>query len=115
MPFTKGDRNINRQGRIEKQHKPTAKEIKQKEFLSLLRKLKPLLSKSVSAASKIIDREDSSDAAKLKAAALLMATYKDLIKEVYDIDVLPGENPADEIQESAPVFSLKVLDNDSEE
>lgn len=122
MPFKskkelggKLDPNINNQGRIEKQTKPTAKQIKQKEFLSLLRKLKPLLAKSVNAASKIIDNPDSSEAAKLKAAALLMSTYKDLIKEVYDVDIIPDGDSADEVQDSAPVFSLKMLGDESKD
>lgn len=111
MPFVKGDPNINRQGRIEKSDKPTAKQIKQKEFLSLLRKLKPLLSKSVNAASKIIDDEDASEAGKLRAAALLIQTYKDLVKEVYE-DSDTEESAAEIDTNVAPVFSMRVIDKD---
>lgn len=110
MPFKPGQSG-NPLGRIPKQDKPTAKQIKQKEFLSLLRKLKPLLSKSVNAASKIIDDEDASEAGKLRAAALLIQTYKDLVKEVYE-DSGTDESAVEIDNNTAPVFSMKVIDKD---
>lgn len=108
------DSNINKLGRIDKNHKPTAKEIKQKELMSLLRKLKPLMSKSVGVASKIIDSEDSSEAGKLKAAALLIKTYQDLVIEVYDDSKNADGTPleAQEIDQSkAPVFSMTIVNS----
>lgn len=119
MPFKPNDPNINRQGRIEKDHKPTARELKQKEIMSLLRKLKPLMSKSVNTAAKIIDSEDASEAGKLRAATVLLGLYKDLIKEAYDHDIKLEEVVETEAQEidtskNAPIFSLTVLNKPEE-
>lgn len=119
MPFKPNDPNINRAGLIPKTHKPTAKELKQKEIMSLLRKLKPLMSKSIGTASKIIDSEDASEAGKLRAATVLLGLYKDLIKEAYDQDIKAEdvvESDAQEIDTSknAPIFSLTVLKTDKE-
>lgn len=88
----------------------TARELREQELISLLRKLKPLQSKSINAASKIIDNEQSSDQNKLKASALILSTYRSLLLDLYKQD---DETPAEEIQ-STPVFSLKMI-NDSVE
>lgn len=119
MPFSKDDPNINRSGRIAKDHKPTAKELKQKEFMTLLRRLKPLMGKSIGAAYKIMENEDSTEASKLKAAALLLGLYKDLVKEVYDQSIKVEDlvdSDAQEIEESknAPVFSLTVIKSEED-
>lgn len=119
MPFKKDDPNINRSGRIAKEHKPTAKELKQKEFMTLLRKLKPLMGKSINSAYKVIENDDSTDASKLKAAALLLGLYKDLVKEVYDQSIKVEDlvdSDVSEIEDSknAPVFSLTVLKSDED-
>ena len=87
MPFEKGSPHINRAGLIPGKQKFTAKELKQKEIMSLLRKLKPLMSKSVNTAAKIIDSEDASESGKLRAATILLGLYKDLICEAYDHDI----------------------------
>lgn len=117
MPFVKGDPNINREGRRlprNEDNRYTAKEIKQKELMSLLRKLKPLMSKSVGVASTIIDSKDSSEAGKLKAAALLIKTYQDLVKEVYD-DAPEDQTPQEIDTSKAAVLSLTVLNKPEEE
>lgn len=85
----------------------TARELREQELISLLRKLKPLQSKSINAASKIIDNEKSSDQNKLKASALILSTYRSLLLDLYKQD---DETPAEEIQ-STPVFSLKMIDD----
>lgn len=123
MPFVKTeenggqvDPNINRKGRTPKSDevKLTAKKIKQKEFMFLLRKLKPLQARAINAAAKILDGGAATEAGKLRAAALLISTYKDLVKEVYDIDVKPDDDEAGEIDQSkAPLFSLTVMGDES--
>lgn len=120
MPFKPNDPNINRQGRIEKDHKPTARELKQKEIMSLLRKLKPLMSKSVNTAAKIIDSEDATEAGKLRAATVLLGLYKDLISEAYDLDIKLETQAVSDPQEidtskNAPIFSLTVLKEEKQE
>lgn len=108
MPFKKGQSG-NPLGRIPKQEKLTAKQIKDKELSSLLRKLKPIQAKAIQAAAKIIDNEDSTENAILKASALIISTYIKLVDEVYgDGDYEEGNEPK-EIQESAPAFSLKMV------
>lgn len=119
MPFKKDDPNINRKGLIPGKQKFTAKELKQKEIMSLLRKLKPLMSKSVNTAAKIIDSEDASEAGKLRAATVLLGLYKDLIKEAYDHDIKLEDVVETDPQEidtskNAPIFSLTVLNKPEE-
>lgn len=119
MPFEKGSPHINRKGLIPKTHKPSAKELKQKEIMSLLRKLKPLMSKSVNTAAKIIDSEDASETGKLRAATVLLGLYKDLLKEAYDHDIKAEDLVSDpqeiDTSKNAPIFSLTVLKPDTEE
>ena len=80
------DPNINLNGRIDgrKAEPPTNREVRNREFISLIRKLKPHLSSSVKTVMEIIESEDSSDQNKLKAAALVIQMYKELVKDVYD-------------------------------
>jgi hypothetical protein len=119
MPFIPGDKNINREGRIEGKQKFTAKELKQKEVMSLLRKLKPLMSKSVNTAAKIIDSEGATESGKLRAATVLLGFYKDLLKEAYDHDIKLEDVISDpqeiDTSKNAPVFSLTMLKQDSKE
>ena len=115
MPFVPGDKNINRAGLIPGKQKFTAKEIKQKEVMSLLRKLKPLMSKSVNTAAKIIDSDGATESGKLRAATILLGLYKDLLSEAYDRDIkleemLQETDPKEiDTSKNAPVFSLTML------
>jgi|APGre2960657373_1045057.scaffolds.fasta_scaffold82907_1 hypothetical protein len=119
MPFKPNDPNINRAGLIPKTHKPSAKELKQKEIMSLLRKLKPLMSKSVNTAAKIIDSEDASESGKLRAATILLGLYKDLICEAYNHDIKAEDLVSDpqeiDTSKNAPIFSLTVLKPETED
>jgi hypothetical protein len=86
----------------------TNKEIREKEFLLLLRKLKPHISSAIGTAVKIMQNENSSEANRLKAAALILQNYKEIMKDAYDPTYDTQE--AEEInQESVPVFSLKMI------
>ena len=115
MPFVPGDKNINRAGLIPGKQKFTAKELKQKEVMSLLRKLKPLMSKSVNTAAKIIDSDGATESGKLRAATILLGLYKDLLSEAYDHDIkleemLQETDPKEiDTSKNAPVFSLTML------
>lgn len=109
------DTDINTSGRPLKgdgTKKLTNRQIREKEFLSLARKFKPLQAAAISTASKIMQNEESSDMNRLKASALIIATYQDLLKDVYDKDYDAGEG-ADEIQQGnkAPLFSLTMVKN----
>ena len=76
--------------------------------MSLVRRFKPHMSKAIMTAVEIMENKESSEAGRLRASALLIQTYKELVSSLYDYryDADEGE----EIQQSnAPVFSLKMI------
>lgn len=92
----------------------TNKEIREKEFLLLLRKLKPHISSAIGTAVKIMQNENSSEGNRLKAAALLLANYKEIMKDAYD--PVYDQQEAEEInQESVPTFSLRMISQEEVE
>lgn len=115
MAFAKNDPNINRIGRKPRsaEDKPTNRELRERALMDLVRKFKPLQTKAIQAAVKIIDNQEANDANKLKASALIISTYKSLLTEVYDLRY--DEEVGEEIQQvSAPVFSLKMISGDED-
>lgn len=89
----------------------TNRELRSQALMELIRKFKPHVSKSIMSAVNIIDDNEANDANKLKASALIIGTYKDLLKDVYDHRYDTEEN--EEIQaNNGPVFSLKMIDPD---
>lgn len=110
MAFVKGDARINRSGRplTKDTEKPTNRSIRNKLFLQLLRRFMPLQSKAIQTAVKIMDGEASSEAGKLKASALIISTYQQLLKETYDYRYDEEENELPQ-EENKPVFSLKMI------
>ena len=117
--FRGGDAAINRAGRRPKdgtEDKKTNRILRSEQMLLLVRKFRPHLSKAVAAAVSILDNKDASESGKLKASALIISTYKDLIKDLYDYryDEEEGEEIQDVKKESGVVFSLRMIDgNDS--
>lgn len=104
------DPSINMNGRIAgKKAEPLSnKDIRNREFISLIRKLKPHLTSSVKTLMEINESKDASDQNKLKASALIIQLYKDLIKDVYSVDY--DEQEGEEIQPTnAPKFSLTMI------
>ena len=88
--------------------KKTNRELRGDELMAFVRKLKPYQSKAIQAAVKILDNEQASESGKLKASAMILQLYKELIKDVYDYRY--DEESGEEIQEkNAPVFSLKMI------
>lgn len=86
----------------------TNRSLREKSLLELLRKLRPLQTKAIQSAVKILDNPEAADANKLKASGMVISLYKDLIKEVYDKEY--DEEEAEAIQEDTrPVFSLRML------
>jgi len=86
--------------------------LRQEELLSLVRKFKPIQTKAIQAAVKILDNAEANDNSKLRAAALLIETHRALLKDLYDYRY--DEEPAEAITEDppAPKFSLKMLEDD---
>jgi len=93
--------------------KKTNREIRSEELLSLTRKFKPHLAKAIKAAIDILDNKQATESGKLRASALIIQTYRELIKDTYDYKY--DNEEADEVQQSAaPVFSLRMLENTSD-
>lgn len=102
------DPKINTLGRIKAASKMTNRELRERELLSLLRKIKPLVADSINTAVKIMKNNDASDQNKLKAAVIILDNYKQMVSDVYSDKY--DEDEAEEIQQpNAPVFSLKVV------
>ncbi len=88
--------------------KKTNRALREKAFVQLLRKFAPHQSKAVMTAVKVMDNAEASDQNKLKASALIIGVYKDLLKDAYhkDYDTDQGE----EIQDNSPAFSLHYIE-----
>jgi hypothetical protein len=94
-----------------KPNKLTNRQLREKEFLSLLRKLKPLVAESIKTAANIMKDDDASHQNQLKAAVLILQNYKDMVSETYAVGY--DEEAGEEIQQqNAPVFSLKMVNTD---
>lgn len=118
MPFKKSvdgraDPNRNNAGRIPKKDKETPRKIKEKELISLLRKIKPNLALAIATVVNTMKNEDATEAGKLKAAALMLQYYKELIKDVYGVELELDEDTPDDVDgNKAPVFSMKMIDSE---
>ena len=100
--------NLNGRPKVARPPEQTNRSLREKNLLELLRKFRPIQTKAVQAAVKILDNEEANDANKIKASALVLTMYRDLIKEVYNKDY--DEEEAEAIQEDTrPVFSLKMI------
>lgn len=105
----KVDPNINTKGRIKAEGKMTNRELRERELLTLLRKLKPLVADSINTAAKIMKNDQANHANQLKAATILLANYKEMVLELYDED--HEDEAGEEIQQpNVPAFSLKVIE-----
>lgn len=102
------DPKINTKGRSKSETKTTRRSVKDKEFLGILRKLKPHLSDSIITASKIMRSDSAKDADRLKACIILMNAYKEFTEEVY------GKESEDDVEEVQPqtgaIVSFKVVE-----
>lgn len=106
------DKNINTQGRIKGAKRMTNRELREREFMSLLRKLKPLVADSINTAAKIMKNAEATDQNKLKAAVILLDNYKAMVGDVYN-GKYDEDEAIDEIQQpNVPSFSLKVVGGD---
>jgi hypothetical protein len=91
--------------------KLTNRELREREFMSLLRKLKPHVADAIMSAVKIMKNQEANHANQLKAATILLQQYRDTMLEVYDKDY--DEEVGEEVQQqNSPVFSLKIVNAD---
>lgn len=119
MPYKKGAEweasGGNARGRPtaeERAKKFTKRELKDRELLMVLRKIRPHIADSIIAASDIMKNKEALDANKLKAATILLDNYRKLVIDLYGVDEEAG---GEEIQqENRPIFSLKVVEDKSD-
>jgi hypothetical protein len=113
--FRGGADAINRSGRPVKDRSEvkTNRELRADQFMQLVRKFRPHLSKAVQVAVTVMNNEKASDTNRLRAAAFIIQTNKELVKELYDYRY--DDEGGEEIQESGSVFSLKIIENDTED
>ena len=115
------DKNVNRKGRpLKKDEKTlTRREAKDKEMLTLARKLKPGAQVALKEALKILNNDKASEAAKLKAAEIYLKYFHLTVNTLYApsaADEIPeSETKVEDVQpDNRPVFSLKILNTEAE-
>lgn len=114
MAFEKG-KSGNPNGRPRRDStvdKPTNRELKERELVMLLRKIKPHVAEAIMQAAAIMKNAEASHQNQLKAATILLDNYRRLTLDMYD-----GEDQADEAgvevqQNNAAIFSLKVVNEE---
>ena len=116
------DSAINTRGRpLKKDEKTlTRREAKDKEMLTLARKLKPGAQVALKEALKILNNDKASEAAKLKAAEIYLKYFHLTVDKLYQpsgADELPEEEvKVEAVQpDNRPVFSLKIIGNEEQE
>jgi hypothetical protein len=89
--------------------KLTNRELREKEMMSLIRKLKPEIRKAMKVALALMEDKEVPAATRLAASKFVFQEYKgllgDLYKDKYD------DEQGDVIQDNTPVFSLYVNNN----
>ena len=128
MPFIatkenggKRDPNISKRGRPLKGDEKTLtrREAKDKEFLTLARKLKPGAQVALKEALKILNNPNASEAGKLKAADIYLKYFQLTIDKLYApsaADELPEEDTkVEDVQpQGQPILSLRIVDQQKE-
>lgn len=100
---------------VEEPAKPTRRQMKDKELLSLLMKVKPHIADSILAAAKIMRNDQAQDTNKLRAATILLQQYKELLDALYDAKGEVEDDDTDNDNGSSAIFSLKVVNNEETE
>ena len=74
------------------------------------------MGKAIKCANEIIESKESSEAGKLRASALVIQTYKELIKELYSEKYdLESGNELDGEEDNKPVFSLTMISGEKQD
>lgn len=87
----------------------TKRAVRDKELLTILRKIKPHLSESIATAARIMRDPKASEASQLKAAVILLNAYKELVGDIYDGKEEEDETPVQEVQPQGAVVSFKMV------
>jgi hypothetical protein len=114
MAFIKGQSG-NPNGRPKKESifdKPTNRELKERELVMLLRKIKPHVAEAIMQAANIMKNEEASHQNQLKAATILLDNYRRLTLDMYDGEEQAEEAGVEVQQNNAAIFSLKVVNEE---
>lgn len=104
------DPNINTLGRIKTDTpKLTNRQLREREMLTLLRKLKPLVAESINTAANIMGNKEASHQNQLKAAVIILENYKSMVGDLYS-ETYDDEGAEEIQQQNVPLFSLKVVE-----
>lgn len=108
--FRGGNDAINRNGRKPSDGtKLTNRQLRERELLMLLRKIKPHVAESIVQASKIMKDSTANHANQLKAATLLLDAYRKLTLDLYDGAEIADEEGTEIQEQNSPAFSLKMI------
>lgn len=115
--WQKGGSSPNPNGRPKKDSLgKTNKDLRTEELESMLNKLKPGMGKAIKCAQGIIEGNDSTESGKLRASALVITTYKELIRELYSEKYdLESGNELDTDEDTKPVFSLTMISGEKQD
>lgn len=92
--------------------KPTNRSLKERELITLLRKIKPQIADAIITAAAIMKNDEASHQNQLKAATILLDNYRRLVLDVYDGEEVADKEGTEIQQQNAPVFSLKMVNAD---
>lgn len=114
MTFKKGvSGNLNGRPKKDKTaDKPTNRELKERELVMLLRKIKPHVAEAIVQAANIMKNQEASHQNQLKAATILLDNYRRLTLDMYDTEDADSEASTEIQQQNAAVFSLKVVNEE---
>lgn len=110
------DPKINTKGRPlveeETEKKLTNRQKRERELMVLARKFKPLQAVAIATSAKIMQNDQASDQNRLKASALIISVYQELLKDVYSKEY----DESTDVQEIQPankgaIFSLTMVKN----
>ena len=110
------DPKINTKGRPlveeETEKKLTNRQKRERELMVLARKFKPLQAVAIATSAKIMQNTQASDQNRLKASALIISVYQELLKDVYSKEY----DESTDVQEIQPankgaIFSLTMVKN----
>lgn len=93
--------------------KLTKRAIKERELLSILRKVKPHLSDAIMTAATIMHNKDASHVNQLKAAVILLDAYRELTNDIYSGKDVDENEEGQEVQpqNQGAVVSFKVIND----
>jgi len=112
-PWDRGGPSPNPNGRprsrLDAPGRLTNRQLKERELLMLLRKIKPNVAEAIATAAKIMRNEKVGGQTQLKAASILLENYRRLALDLYDNEEPEAEGQEIQQQNTGPVFSLTMV------